>query len=90
MPETEQVTAALEYVDDAGRIPLVTDGRFSGVSTGPCIGHVTPKAQGPRPKAQPTAAGGRAAGNGNWYRAIAAERQRSLVAPPRWVAASGR
>ena len=44
MPETYQVTAALKHVDDAGLIPLVTDGRFSGVSTGPCIGHVTPEA----------------------------------------------
>jgi dihydroxyacid dehydratase/phosphogluconate dehydratase len=44
MPETYQVTAALKHVDDGGRIPLVTDGRFSGVSTGPCIGHATPEA----------------------------------------------
>ena len=44
MPETYQVTAALKHIDDGGRIPLVTDGRFSGVSTGPCIGHVTPEA----------------------------------------------
>lgn len=44
MPETYQVTAALKHIDDGGRIPLVTDGRFSGVSTGPCIGHVSPEA----------------------------------------------
>jgi putative YjhG/YagF family dehydratase len=44
MPETYQVTAALKHIDDGGRIPLITDGRFSGVSTGPCIGHVTPEA----------------------------------------------
>jgi xylonate dehydratase len=44
MPETYQVTAALKYVDGGGRIPLVTDGRFSGVSTGPCVGHVSPEA----------------------------------------------
>ena len=44
MPETYQVTSALKHIDDGGRIPLVTDGRFSGVSTGPCIGHVTPEA----------------------------------------------
>lgn len=44
MPETYQVTAALKHIDAGGRIPLVTDGRFSGVSTGPCIGHVTPEA----------------------------------------------
>lgn len=45
MPETYQVTAALKHIDTAGRIPLVTDGRFSGVSSGPCIGHVTPEAR---------------------------------------------
>lgn len=44
MPETYQVTAALKHIDDGGRIPLITDGRFSGVSTGPCIGHITPDA----------------------------------------------
>lgn len=44
MPETYQVTAALKHVDDGGRIPLLTDGRFSGVSTGPCVGHVSPEA----------------------------------------------
>ncbi|HEX4984062.1 MAG TPA: YjhG/YagF family D-xylonate dehydratase [Ilumatobacteraceae bacterium] len=49
MPETYQVTAALKYVDDGGRIPLITDGRFSGVSTGPCVGHVSPEAAGGGP-----------------------------------------
>ena len=44
MPETYQVTAALKHIDEAGRIPLLTDGRFSGVSTGPCVGHITPEA----------------------------------------------
>ena len=44
MPETFQITAALKYADESGLIPLVTDGRFSGVSTGPCIGHVSPEA----------------------------------------------
>jgi dihydroxyacid dehydratase/phosphogluconate dehydratase len=44
MPETYQITSALKHIDDAGLIPLITDGRFSGVSTGPCIGHVTPEA----------------------------------------------
>ena len=46
MPETYQVTAALKHVDDGGRIPLITDGRFSGVSTGPCVGHISPEAAG--------------------------------------------
>jgi putative YjhG/YagF family dehydratase len=44
MPETYQITSALKHIDDSGLIPLITDGRFSGVSTGPCIGHVTPEA----------------------------------------------
>ena len=44
MPETFQITSALKHSDEGGLIPLVTDGRFSGVSTGPCIGHVSPEA----------------------------------------------
>lgn len=44
MPETYQITSALKHIDDAGKIPLITDGRFSGVSTGPCVGHITPEA----------------------------------------------
>ncbi|MEO6571765.1 MAG: YjhG/YagF family D-xylonate dehydratase [Ilumatobacteraceae bacterium] len=44
MPETYQVTAALKHIDEVGRIPLLTDGRFSGVSTGPCVGHISPEA----------------------------------------------
>jgi dihydroxyacid dehydratase/phosphogluconate dehydratase len=44
MPETYQITSALKYVRGGERIALVTDGRFSGVSTGACIGHVSPEA----------------------------------------------
>lgn len=44
MPETYQITSALKHVKDGHRIALVTDGRFSGVSTGACIGHVSPEA----------------------------------------------
>jgi xylonate dehydratase len=44
MPETYQITAALKHVKDAAKIALLTDGRFSGVSTGACIGHVSPEA----------------------------------------------
>jgi putative YjhG/YagF family dehydratase len=44
MPETYQITSALKYVKGGSRIALVTDGRFSGVSTGACIGHVSPEA----------------------------------------------
>jgi len=44
MPETYQITSALKYMKHGQRIALVTDGRFSGVSTGACIGHVSPEA----------------------------------------------
>jgi dihydroxyacid dehydratase/phosphogluconate dehydratase len=44
MPETYQVTAALKYVKEGSRIALITDGRFSGVSTGACVGHISPEA----------------------------------------------
>jgi dihydroxyacid dehydratase/phosphogluconate dehydratase len=44
MPETYQVTSALKHVKDGQRIALITDGRFSGVSTGACFGHISPEA----------------------------------------------
>lgn len=44
MPETYQVTSALKHMHDGQRIALITDGRFSGVSTGACVGHVSPEA----------------------------------------------
>ena len=44
MPETYQITSALKHVKDGDQIALITDGRFSGVSTGACIGHVSPEA----------------------------------------------
>jgi putative YjhG/YagF family dehydratase len=44
MPETYQVTAALKHMKDGQRIALITDGRFSGVSTGACVGHISPEA----------------------------------------------
>ncbi len=44
MPETYQVTSALKHTRDGSTIPLLTDGRFSGVSTGACIGHISPEA----------------------------------------------
>ncbi len=49
MPETYQITSALKYVKDGQRIALITDGRFSGVSTGACVGHVSPEAWGDGP-----------------------------------------
>ena len=44
MEETYQLTAALKYLPWGKQIPLITDARFSGVSTGACIGHVGPEA----------------------------------------------
>jgi putative YjhG/YagF family dehydratase len=44
MEETYQVTSALRYLPTGKGIALVTDARFSGVSTGACIGHVGPEA----------------------------------------------
>lgn len=44
MPETYQVTSALKHMQNGDQIALITDGRFSGVSTGACIGHVSPEA----------------------------------------------
>jgi dihydroxyacid dehydratase/phosphogluconate dehydratase len=44
MPEIYQITAALKHLSFGKHIALITDARFSGVSTGACIGHVSPEA----------------------------------------------
>jgi dihydroxyacid dehydratase/phosphogluconate dehydratase len=44
MEETYQVTSALKQIPGGSRVALITDARFSGVSTGACIGHVGPEA----------------------------------------------
>lgn len=44
MEETYQLTSALRYLPEGRTIALITDARFSGVSTGACIGHVGPEA----------------------------------------------
>ncbi|MCF6313233.1 MAG: YjhG/YagF family D-xylonate dehydratase [Verrucomicrobiales bacterium] len=44
MPETAQLTMALKHLSWGKNVALITDGRFSGVSTGACIGHVSPEA----------------------------------------------
>jgi putative YjhG/YagF family dehydratase len=44
MEETYQLTSALRYLPFGKRVALVTDARFSGVSTGACVGHVGPEA----------------------------------------------
>ncbi|MBI4768447.1 MAG: dihydroxy-acid dehydratase [Deltaproteobacteria bacterium] len=43
MPETLAVTLAL-ITSGLKRVALVTDGRFSGATSGPCVGHVSPEA----------------------------------------------
>jgi putative YjhG/YagF family dehydratase len=44
MEEIFQLTVALRYLDFGKHVAVITDARFSGVSTGACIGHVTPEA----------------------------------------------
>jgi putative YjhG/YagF family dehydratase len=44
MEETFQLTSALRYLPFGKHVALLTDARFSGVSTGACIGHITPEA----------------------------------------------
>ncbi|MBI1297203.1 YjhG/YagF family D-xylonate dehydratase [bacterium] len=44
MEETYQITSALKYLPFGKEVALITDARFSGVSTGACIGHVGPEA----------------------------------------------
>lgn len=43
MEETYQLTSALKFLPFGKHVALVTDARFSGVSTGACIGHVGPE-----------------------------------------------
>lgn len=44
MEETYQVTSALKHLPFGKSIALLTDARFSGVSTGACVGHIGPEA----------------------------------------------
>ena len=44
MQEVAQITIALKYLPYGKEVALITDGRFSGVSTGACIGHIGPEA----------------------------------------------
>ena len=44
MEETYQVTSALKRLPFGKHVSLITDARFSGVSTGACFGHVGPEA----------------------------------------------
>ena len=62
MEETYQVTSALKHLAFGKQVALSTDARFSGVSTGACIGHVGPEALagGPIGKVQ----------EGDWIRIV--------------------
>lgn len=44
MEETYQLTSSLKHLPFGKHVALITDARFSGVSTGACIGHVGPEA----------------------------------------------
>jgi dihydroxyacid dehydratase/phosphogluconate dehydratase len=44
MEETYQLTGALKYLPYGKHVAVITDARFSGVSTGACVGHVSPEA----------------------------------------------
>jgi dihydroxyacid dehydratase/phosphogluconate dehydratase len=44
MEEIYQVTSALKHLPWGKEVAVITDARFSGVSTGACIGHVGPEA----------------------------------------------
>jgi putative YjhG/YagF family dehydratase len=44
MEEIYQITAALKHLSWGKEVAVVTDARFSGVSTGACVGHVGPEA----------------------------------------------
>jgi dihydroxyacid dehydratase/phosphogluconate dehydratase len=44
MEEIYQITAALRHLDFGKHVAVLTDARFSGVSTGACIGHISPEA----------------------------------------------
>jgi len=44
MQETAQITTALKYLPWGKHVALLTDGRFSGFSSGACVGHIGPEA----------------------------------------------
>jgi dihydroxyacid dehydratase/phosphogluconate dehydratase len=44
MQEIYQVTSALKNLPFCKHVAVLTDARFSGVSTGACIGHISPEA----------------------------------------------
>jgi putative YjhG/YagF family dehydratase len=44
MQEIYQVTSALKQLPHCKHVAVLTDARFSGVSTGACVGHISPEA----------------------------------------------
>jgi putative YjhG/YagF family dehydratase len=44
MEEIYQITSALKHLSWGNQVAVLTDARFSGVSTGACIGHIGPEA----------------------------------------------
>ena len=44
LEEILEVTGALKHLSWGKEVAVITDGRFSGVSTGACIGHIAPEA----------------------------------------------
>ncbi len=44
MEEIYQITAALKHLSFGKEVAVLTDARFSGVSTGACVGHIGPEA----------------------------------------------
>lgn len=44
MEEIYQITSALKFIPWGKSVAVLTDARFSGVSTGACIGHIGPEA----------------------------------------------
>ena len=44
MQEIYQITAALKNLPYCKHVAVLTDARFSGVSTGACVGHISPEA----------------------------------------------
>ena len=44
MEEVAQVALALKHLTWGKEVALLTDARFSGVSTGACVGHISPEA----------------------------------------------
>lgn len=44
MEEIYQITSALKQLPHLRHVAVLTDARFSGVSTGACIGHISPEA----------------------------------------------